>query len=119
MIKERSNKAGRECLSQLPQVDKVRVWFAFLNLGGVPPLPGFLLKVGLLRLFRASLLTLVLFLIRSALLIYIYLRLRILALLSAGKRRERGLPRATTFFYGAFQVWAALVVFILLVGVTT
>ena len=104
LIKGGSNKQGREGLGDLQNSNKKLVWFTFLNLGGVPPLPGFILKIRFLRVISASFYSQLAFLAGSVLLMYMYLRVSFLRLVGTSKGDGEGYLGGRRFRYLILQV---------------
>ena len=114
-----ANKYGGERWNQEKSRFKYVIWFVFLNMGGVPPLPGFFLKIRFLNFFRLSLATLLGFVVGSALLIYMYLSLSFLSLVGRGSKEELAEGKLSLLPVLRFQLWGVFFLMVLFMGVTT
>lgn len=118
-IKEEANLKGGDRLTSYSGLFQTAIWLRFLNLGGIPPFPGFLLKVRIVAWLWPSTFLIFRFLGFSLLIIYIYLRLSFLALLRKGPLKERGRLASHLVFTLTLQLGGSLILMVLFMGVNT
>ena len=86
------------------------LWLIFLNLGGVPPMPGFFLKLKFLTSIRIATFEIVIFVIRSLLIIYLYIRFSLISTSNQNisdlliKNKTRTIPLLGWFLLGLLRV---------------
>lgn len=97
----------------------VWVWLLFLNLGGIPPLPGFFLKLNFITSINFAFLELILFLTTSIVLLYIYLRLGFRRLIKRDYLILRNKSTTRHHLYVFLQFILLIIFLILWMGVTT
>lgn len=95
------------------------VWLIFLNLGGIPPLPGFFLKLNFLASVNLAILELIIFITTSIILLYIYLGLGFRALIKREdlSPKSKSVTRYQTYLY--LQVRILVSFLVLWMGVIT
>ena len=92
----------------------------FLNLGGLPPFPGFFIKLKFISDLICSPGFLIVFLARSLLIIYIYMGIRFRGLLKTVQDEELRNERKKSVVIATFiQIWAVRIFLMLCVGVIT
>lgn len=94
-------------------------WVIFLNLGGVPPFPGFFLKVNFLASIAFAFFELMFFIMTSIILLYIYLSLGFSGLIKRDYWVIEKKPTIRFQIYLFLQIWLLIIIIILWMSVTT
>ena len=84
---------GAQDWGRLPSGAKISIWLGFINLAGIPPMPGFLIKVAFICQTTLGFLRYLLFFLRSVLLVYMYMSFRLKALIETDRIRGQAYTR--------------------------